>query len=36
MINVIGLGFVGLTAVGFAFKGKFVTGVEIDDEKEKN
>lgn len=36
MINVIGLGFVGLTtAVGFAFKGKFVTGVEIDDDKRK-
>ena len=34
MINVIGLGFVGLTtAVGFAFKGKIVNGVEINDDK---
>jgi UDPglucose 6-dehydrogenase len=31
MINIIGLGFVGLsTAVGLAFKGKKVNGVEID------
>ena len=34
MINVIGLGFVGLTtAVGLAYKSNKVIGIEINDKK---
>ena len=36
MINVIGLGFVGLTtAVGLAYKSNKVIGIEINDKKRK-